>query len=67
LIRLRVSGSTSLEIKVRASETGILVNKETTSKLTINLHTQIVPFVYDDGWSVHSKHWTFIVFIEKIF
>jgi hypothetical protein len=35
LIRLRVSGSTSLEIRVRDSKTEILVNKETTSKLTM--------------------------------
>jgi hypothetical protein len=34
-IRFRVSGSTSLEIKVKGFQTGILVNKETTSKLTI--------------------------------
>jgi hypothetical protein len=35
LIRLRVSGSTSLEIRVRAFETGILVNKRNHIKLTI--------------------------------
>ena len=34
-MRFRVSGSTGLEIKVRDPETGILVNKETTSKFNI--------------------------------
>jgi len=34
-IRLRVSGTKSLEIRSMASTTGILVNKEMTSKLTM--------------------------------
>jgi hypothetical protein len=39
LIRLIVSRSTSLEIRVRASDTGILVNIETTSPLTIRSYS----------------------------
>jgi hypothetical protein len=34
-IRLRVSGSTILEIRLRDFKTSILVNKETTSKVTM--------------------------------
>jgi hypothetical protein len=40
LIRLRVSMFTNLEIRVKAFETKISMNKETTSKLTSKQTTQ---------------------------